>query len=146
MRGILWYDVDLDRGVLVVRRSVCHGIEAPPKSGHERRVPLHPELKSALELAPREHKSHPVTGPRPGERWGEYALSQAFNRFSRAAELEGFRFHDLRHAFVTNLFRGGASAPVVRQLAGHECLLTTQRYAHAVEEDLAKAIHNLGSA
>ena len=39
VRGWKWDDDDLERGIIVVRRSRSYGIEAPPKSGHERAVP-----------------------------------------------------------------------------------------------------------
>jgi len=35
----------------------------------------------------------------------------------KRAKLDRFRFHALRHFFVTALFRGGVSAPVVQKLA-----------------------------
>jgi hypothetical protein len=57
--------------------------------------------------------------------------------------LAGFRFHDLRHVFVAELFRGGASALAVQALAGHADLTTTQRYAHMVKSDLQAAIATL---
>lgn len=40
------------------------------------------------------------------------------------------RLHALRHFFITECFKGGASAPTVQQLAGHLHLSVTQRYAH----------------
>ena len=49
-------------------------------------------------------------------------------------------FHDLRHFFATELFRRGASAPVVQQLLGHRDLATTQRYADLVASDRRAAI------
>jgi integrase len=141
VRGLRWSDVDLARGVLVVRRARCRDQEAPPKSGHERIIPLHATLHEALEGAG-VGKGY-VTGPKRGEPWGEFALAQAFTRYSTKAGITGFHFHDLRHAFVTELFRGGASAPVVQRLAGHEHLVTTQRYAHVTLDDLEAGIRGL---
>lgn len=120
IRGLRWADVDLERGALVVRRSVCRGVEGSPKSGHQRIVPLHSELVTALGGS----GSGPVSGPEPGG-------------------FDGFRFHDLRHAFVSGLFRGGTPAPVVQRLAGHEHLITTQRYAHVAKHELVDAIARL---
>lgn len=143
VRGLRWKDVELDRGVLVVRRSRCRGIEAAPKSGHERVVPLHPKLIDALKTIDVRPSNAYVTGPKPGEPWGEHALRHAFKSACKKLELAGFRFHDLRHAFVTELFRGGTPAPVVQRLAGHEHLTTTQRYAHAQLPDLTAAVARL---
>ena len=140
VRGLKWGDVDLERRLLIVRRSRCYGAEAPPKSGHERMVPLHPKLHALLASFSRRPKQEYVTGPGEGRAWGENALRHAFQSACKRIGLLGFRLHDLRHAFVTELFRSGASAPVVQRLAGHQHLTTTQRYAHAQLPDLAAAV------
>ena len=144
VRGLLWKDVDLKRWVLVVRRSICRGVAAPPKSGSERIVPLHRELRASLKARGTGETHEPVSGPGEGAVWGEFALGQAFKRYSRKAGITGFRFHDLRHAFVTGLFRSGTPAPVVQALAGHLHLATTQRYAHATKRDLVDAMRRFG--
>ncbi len=143
VRGLRWKDVDLERELLVVRRSRCRGIEAPPKSGHERVIPLHAKLAEALKRIDVRPANAYVTGPKAGQPWGDHALYHAFKSACRKLELTGFRFHDLRHAFVTELFRGGTPAPVVQRLAGHEHLATTQRYAHAQLPDLTAAVARL---
>lgn len=143
VRGLRWKDVDLERELLIVRRSRCSGIEAPPKSGHERVIPLHAKLAEALKRIDVRPANAYVTGPKAGQPWGDHALYHAFKSACRKLELTGFRFHDLRHAFVTELFRGGAPAPVVQRLAGHEHLATTQRYAHAQLPDLTAAVARL---
>ncbi len=143
VRGLKWRDVDLERGILIVRRSRCRGVEAPPKSGHERVVPLHPKLADLLRAQPSKRSEHYVTGPEAGEAWPEHRPYGAFRSACAKAGITGFRFHDLRHAFVTGLFKRGASAPVVQRLAGHEHLSTTQRYAHAQLPDLVDAVSRI---
>ena len=143
VRGLKWADVDLERGIIVVRRSRSYGIEAAPKSGHERVVPIHPRLLALFSNSAKRPKQAYVTGPSDGEPWGQNAVRQAFRGACKRIGLEGFRLHDLRHAFVTELFRSGASAPVVQKLAGHQHLTTTQRYAHTVLPDLTAAVLKL---
>jgi site-specific recombinase XerD len=75
-----------------------------------------------------------------GKPWGEFGLNQAFGRAMKRAKLDGWSFHDLRHFFVTELFRNGASAVAIQQLAGHADLATTQRYADLDANDLRSAI------
>lgn len=145
VRGLRWGDVDLERELIVVRRARCHGQEAPPKSGHQRLVPIHPALRALLDTAPRGTDGAPVTGREPGVPWGESALTHAFSRACVAAGVRGFRLHDLRHWFVTTLFRVGNPAPVVQRLAGHEHLVTTQRYAHAHLDELRMGIARMVS-
>ena len=81
-----------------------------------------------------------------GKLWGKFGLNQAFQRAQKRVGRSGACFHDLRHFFVTELFRQGVSAPVVQKLAGHADLSTTQRYADMVASDLVAAIAKFGPA
>jgi integrase len=75
---------------------------------------------------------------------GAHAHARAVELASPVRDLSGWSFHSLRHLVVTELFRRGASAPVVRQLAGHADLTTTQRYADMGAGDLRAAIALFG--
>lgn len=143
IRGLKWRDVDLAGAQLVVRESVCRGQTASPKSGHERVVPLTPQLRAALANTPKCDRDALVARTEQGTPWREWGLRQAFARARRRAGVEPFRLHDLRHYFVTALFRRGVAAPTVRALAGHAHLTTTQRYAHVARMDLRAAIERL---
>jgi site-specific recombinase XerD len=59
------------------------------------------------------------------------------------AGLDGWSFHDLRHFFVSELFRMGVSAEAIRIMAGHADLGTTQRYADLDANDLRAAIERI---
>jgi len=126
-----------------VRQSICYGVAATPKSGHERVVPLTPVLLAVLEAVTPRPSNAAVSTSKRGTPWKNYALRQAFVRVAKKAGIEGWRFHDLRHLFVTSLFRAGAPAPAVQALAGHAHLSTTERYAHLVRVDLDDAIARL---
>ena len=139
VRALRWEDVDLVARLLVVRRSHSKGVTSTPKSGHEREIPLAAPL---LELL-RSGGTGLVARTSEGKPWGEFGLLQAFHRAQEKAGLSGFRFHDLRHFFVTQLFRGGSPAPAVQALAGHADLGTTQKYAHVDRVDLHAAIGRL---
>jgi integrase len=143
VRGLRWRDVDLKAGELIVRQSICHGVAAAPKSGHERVIPLTSDLRTALNQCKRKERESPVALNSRGGTWTEYSLVNAFRRASGRAGLNGWRFHDLRHYFVTALFRAGVPAPTVQALAGHSNLATTQYYAHVERRDLAEAIARL---
>ena len=52
-------------------------------------------------------------------------------------------FHSLRHGFVSELWRTGASAAVVRELARHADIRTTQMYSHTSMTEKAAAIARL---
>lgn len=142
VRALRWADVDLAVRTITVRRARSRGIESTPKSGHERAIPIAPQLFGLLEEA--SPKTGLVALNMDGEPWGEFGLLLAFQRAAKKAGVRGFRFHDLRHFFVTALFRGGAPAPAVQALAGHADITTTSRYAHLVQADLRDAVARLG--
>ncbi len=140
VRALRWLDIDLGAKLIVIRLSTSKGKTSTPKSGHEREVPIAAPLLALLQdVGPKEGSSLVAMTSR-GQRWCESGLLQAFRRAQKKAGLKGFRYHDLRHFFVTELFRRGGSAPAVQLLAGHLHLSTTQRYAHLVRSDLRATI------
>lgn len=146
VRGSTWRDVDLGAGKLVVRETIYYGHRDTPKSGHERVIHLTPRLKAAIEVAAK--KPHKLTDPLApnslGRVWGESSLAHAVKSLLSKLEKESHRFHDLRHYFVTSLFKLGIGAPTVRDLAGHRHMHVTARYAHSDESSRREAIEALG--
>lgn len=119
VRALRWMDVDIADGLLVVRLARTQGVTSTPKSGHEREIPLSTDLLAMLREAGPGAPHAVVARTGHGEPWGQSGLLQAFRRAQTRAGLTGWRFHDLRHHFVSTLFRGGAGAPAVQALAGH---------------------------
>jgi integrase/recombinase XerD len=60
---------------------------------------------------------------------------------------EGFAdFHALRHTFLSQLSRAGASAKVMQMMARHSTIaMTLERYTHANQSDLYSAVQKLPS-
>jgi integrase len=146
VRALRWRDVDLKARALTVRLSRCKGHLSTPKSGHERLIPLADVLVRELSTTKKPKPDDLVCLTSLGQPWAEYGLIQSFKRACKRAELDtSWRYHDLRHFFVTSLFLTGAPAPAVQMLAGHADLSTTQRYAHTTQTELAAAVARLGA-
>ena len=60
----------------------------------------------------------------------------------KASGLEGWRIHDLRHAFASAMVNSGASLPFVGKILGHTQASTTQRYAHLEQNPARGAAEN----
>ena len=70
-------------------------------------------------------------------------VSMAFKRAAKAAKIEDFRFHDLRHTAASWLRMQGADIHTVAQLLGHKDLRMAARYQHLSPTFLADAVKKL---
>jgi len=73
-------------------------------------------------------------------------LSMKFIRACRAAGVEDFSFHDLRHTYASHLRMKGADLDDIRRLLGHSDLRMTIRYAHLGQDHLDAAASRLATA
>jgi site-specific recombinase XerD len=61
----------------------------------------------------------------------------------KAAKVENFHWHDLRHTFASRLVMAGTDIYVVSKLLRHGNVATSQRYAHLAEAHLQQAVERL---
>jgi integrase len=131
-----WQDIDLNRGVVTVRASNAKGAQT-------RHVPLNSEVSHVLRLC------HGSAEARIGHVFcgidGEAleGTKTSWNSLVKAAKVDEFRFHDLRHTFASKLVMAGVDLNTVRELLGHADLKMTLRYAHLAPEHKAAAVAKL---
>ena len=65
------------------------------------------------------------------------SITQAFERVCKIAEIEGLRFHDLRHEATSRFFEKGFNIMEVSAITGHKDLSMLKRYTHLKAENLA---------
>ena len=76
------------------------------------------------------------------------AVRQAFDRARRAADMPGFRFHDLRHTGQTLAAATGATVKDLMRRLGHASPVASYRYLHAVDgrdAEIAAALSDLAA-
>jgi integrase len=109
---LLWRDIDLKRRVMTLRDT---------KNGDDRRVPLTQKAIELLEQLPRGEgeRVFPITSD---------AITAAWRRIVVRAEIEDFRYHDLRHEATSRLFERGLEIMEVQRITGHKTLSMLLRY------------------
>jgi integrase len=122
-------DVDLVKGLIVVRRSVTRGVVTTPKSGKAREVDLGDEAITALKNA-RHLKGALVFCGDDGRMLGKNEVKHPLWRACRKAGLRQIGWHVLRHTFASHLAMRGAPLKAIQELLGHATIEMTMRYAH----------------
>ena len=65
--------------------------------------------------------------------------TRAWKKALRAAGIEDFRWHDLRHAWASRHIQSGTSTAELQELGGWQSAEMVRRYAHFASKHLAKA-------
>ncbi len=122
MLSLAWRDVDLFKRIVTIFGK---------KTGGKRTIPL---STRAFELLKEKGKVRMLKGDIVfcfnGGKINQNTLSSAFKKARREANIEGFRFHDLRHTFATRMAQAGVDPYTIQRLLGHRTASMTQRYAH----------------
>jgi len=128
--GLQWEDVDWKDKSILVRRSRWGGQTIPTKTWRERRVPMTDDLQRILRRV--KHCSEWVLTRRDGSPLTAQSVKTWFRKLQMTAGLPPEAgVHRLRHTFCSNLAMAGAPLIVIKNLAGHATLQTTQRYMHS---------------
>jgi integrase len=118
------------------------------KKGSGRRVPLHPELRQALQpLVRTSIKSGPVILSRRGVRMQPNSIVNWFVALFSEIGAEGCSSHSGRRTFIThaarNAHKAGASLRDVQLLAGHRSIQVTQGYIEGDSDAQRRLVRSL---
>jgi integrase len=161
--GLRWSDVELDDGVLLVRRALsvvdARARLKRTKTLRERRIGIDGTLVAALKDRRERQEADRRTAEIWRDRWGlvfthvdgafidPMDVTMEFRRLVRAAPVPIVRFHDLRHVHATLLLAEGVPVKVVSERLGHAAIQTTlDRYAHVIpgqREDAVRLFERL---
>jgi site-specific recombinase XerD len=134
-----WRDVDFGDKTIMVRAATS-------KSGKQYYAPMN---KAAFDTLSRwkSQSKHTSPGnlvfpsPQTGKKMGDCRTS--WENLVKAAGIENFRWHDMRHDFASQLVMKGVDLNTVRELMGHADLKMTLRYAHLAPNVKMRAVEML---
>jgi len=130
-----WDDIDWDRKVITLHDT---------KNKERRLLPL---MHYALELMEAHHKIRNIASdlvfPAPSNPMRPWNSRSSWLSALQKANIENFRFHDLRHSAASYLAMNGASIAEIAEILGHKTLQMVKRYAHLSEAHTAKVVQRM---
>ncbi len=136
MLGLEWRRVDLKAGLVYLEAH-------HQKSGKVGSVPLNRDAREAILSRARFRAEHC-----PASQWvfshadGRriQSVKRSFGTACRAAMIEDFHIHDLRHTCAAWLVQAGVSIREVAELLRHSDIRITMRYAHLAPDNVRAAV------
>ncbi|MEW8506894.1 MAG: site-specific integrase [Candidatus Thiodiazotropha sp.] len=132
---LTWDDVDLNLGRITLHET---------KNDERRVVPL---VGLSLELLKEHAKIRPIDTPLlfPGKNKKKVPmdLRTPWLTALKEADIQDFRFHDLRHSAASYLAMNGASMAEIAEVLGHKTLQMVKRYSHLSEAHTASVVASM---
>lgn len=127
-----WSAVNFDTKTITVAGATT-------KTSDTRHIPMNKETISVLEAWKKQVSKSPYVFP--GQGGGRFEdVKSAWLKLLERAQIDGFRWHDMRHDFASRLVMAGVPLNTVRDLLGHADIKMTLRYAHLAPGTKAAAV------
>ena len=147
--GLKWSDVDLDKGIIHIRRQVLRQdgkvVEAPLKTKNSyRNIAI--GVDAIKVLKDMEQKDEYVFPSPFGGPMSPDSVLHMLQRILKRAGLERIRFHDLRHTFSVLALQNGVDVKTLSIMLGHYSAgFTLDTYTHvttSMQKQAANAVGN----
>jgi integrase len=132
--SLTWNNVDLVRQIITVEGACA-------KSGQTRHIPMNATVLEVFRKLSKSAKSDLIFVGRDGGMFDN--VKRSWMRVLKEANINTFRWHDMRHHFASRLVQRGVDLNTVRVLLGHKDLKMTLRYAHLSPQVMAEAVSRL---
>ncbi len=117
--NLKWQNIDLKNRIITVNET---------KNNEIRTIPINDTLYKEISSMNRELGNQYVFSNGNGKPYTD--IKRSFKTALRLADIEDFRFHDLRHTFASRLMMVGENLKTVQELLGHKDIKMTMRYSH----------------
>ena len=113
-----WENIDFNNCLIEVVET---------KNNEKRYIPIDSTLMATLENIARRIDSNYVFCNKESKPYTD--IKNSFRFALKRANIENFRFHDLRHTFASHLIMSGADLMTAKELLGHKSIKMTLRYS-----------------
>ena len=130
--NLKWADIDFDRQTAYVSTS---------KNGQPRVLPLTDAVVDELSKFVQSDSSLIFNSEIKKDK--PFCFVKQWKNALNLAEIEDFRFHDLRHTTASYLAQNGASLLEIADVLGHKQIQVTKRYSHLCIDHKTKLINRV---
>ncbi|MCH9741130.1 MAG: site-specific integrase [Epsilonproteobacteria bacterium] len=125
-------DIDFNRNIAYVSTT---------KNGEPKVLPLTDEVVLELCRFRNQNAHHIFNSEIKTDR--PMCFTKLWRRALEQANIQDFRFHDLRHTTASYLAQNGASLLEIAEVLGHKQISVTKRYAHLCIDHKAKLVNRV---
>ena len=138
--GLKWSDVMYNEGLLAVRAKLKGGkmryVPMPPELADELRRFMPQPATNVLYIAGNNHEQ--IFPPKDGAKGERQRVEGSFEDLLERADIQDFRFHDLRHTFASWYMMNGGDLYELAKILGHSNIKMTERYAKLAKQHIAR--------
>jgi integrase len=117
--GLRWNDIDFERQTAYVQTT---------KNGQPKVLPLTDDVVNELTRFRQQDSSLIFNSEIKPDK--AFCFNKQWKKALVLAEVDNFRFHDLRHTTASYLAQSGASLLEIAEVLGHKQISVTRRYSH----------------
>jgi integrase len=135
---LLWKDINFREKNLTIRAAIAKG-------GRDIQIPMTETLVKTLETWRTQTRGDEEGLVFPSPKGGGVFdnCKKAWTNLLKEADIQNFRWHDMRHDFASQLVMKGVDLNTVRELMGHADMKVTLRYAHLAPQVKRAAVELL---
>lgn len=152
--GLTWSDVDFDRGVINITKTVYREkdesgawqlcVDTPKTKASDRVIPMPEYITNMLRQDFETTLTPYVVENKKGERMSIRSYQYIFEKLTERADVRKLNFHALRHTFATRAIECGMDIKTVADIMGHQnASITLNRYAHCMLEHKIEMMQKL---
>lgn len=141
--GLKWQDIDFERGLIVLHETKNDERRVLPLQGYARSLLIEQNQNRILgcdyvfpsKKVKRDNSGKFIYQP--------IDIRTAWENVLEKAQIEDFRFHDLRHSAASYLAMNGATLAEIAEVLGHKTLQMVKRYAHLSDAHTSSVVEKM---
>jgi len=135
--NLKWSQVDFKRNTIYLYET---------KNKESRALFLHSQALDCIKaLRPNDYDEHDLVFKSLKVPNKPYEIKKSWEAALREANIQDFRFHDLRHSAASYLAMNGATLAEIAEVLGHKTLAMVKRYAHLSESHTSNVVKNMNN-